>query len=388
MTATIADRIGRKRTLQLFMIPGILCLVWMAFATDPLQFCVARFIQGMSYGSPYYVLPMYVGEVAEPHNRGTLGCFMSFFVCSGILFAYIVGPYLTVRTFSLVCAIPPCVFLALFSLFVPESPYYLVAKNDKAAAEASLKKLRAKSDASIQKELIEITTNVKESFANKAKITDMFRSKGLFRGFVISMGLMFFHQSSGTNILIAYMQPIFSASGTSIPSDLSSILIGVVQIITLGITAVAVYKLGRRTLLLFSIFGSFMAHMALGYFFYLQASGYDVSGISWLPIASILTFIISFNLGFSPVCWAIMGELFPPNIKVIASIFGCTMNMVTAFSVTTCFPYLNEMLGMAWSFWLFGACCAGGFVFVYFVVPETKGKSLQDIQVMLNEGKM
>lgn len=162
------------------MVPGILPFVWMAFAREAVYFFLARFILGISYGSPFLVLPMYVAEVSEPHNRGTLGCFMSFFICSGILFAYVVGPFLNVQMFSLVCAVPPCVFLVLFTLFIPESPYYLVAKDDKEAAEASLKKLRSKSGSSIQKELTEISTNVKESFANKANVTDLFKSKGLF----------------------------------------------------------------------------------------------------------------------------------------------------------------------------------------------------------------
>lgn len=334
------------------------------------------------------MLPMYVAEVSEPHNRGTLGCFMSFFICSGILFAYVVGPFLNVQMFSLVCAVPPCVFLVLFTLFIPESPYYLVAKDDKEAAEASLKKLRSKSGSSIQKELTEISTNVKESFANKANVTDLFKSKGLFRGFAISMGLMFFQQTSGINVFLPYMQMIFDVSGTSIPSDLSTIFIGIVQIITLLITAVAVDKLGRRILLLSSASGSLIAQVALGLFFYLQTHNYDVSSLFWLPIASLLIFMICFNLGFASVTWAILGELFPPNVKAVASAFGCSMSMLMAFVTATFFPYLNGSIGMAWSFWLFGGCCAVGFVFVYFVVPETKGKSLQEIQVMLSEGKM
>lgn len=388
LTAFTGDRIGRKRTLQLFMIPGIASFIWVAFSTEVYHFCLARFLMGLGFGSSFSMLPMYVAEIAEDHNRGALGCFMTFFVCSGILFVYVVGPLLTVKIFSLICVFPPCLFLVLFTLFIPESPYYLLAKNDKIAAEASLEKLRNKSSSKIHKELMEIAENVEESFANKASVMDLFKSKGLFRGFLTIMGLMLFQQLSGINVVLSYMQSIFSASGTSIPADLSAIIVAVFQILTLLITVAIVDKLGRRILLLLSALGSCLSHAALGAFFFLQSLDYDVSSIFWLPIASLILFIVAFNLGFASIPWAVMGELFPANIKMVASTFACSLSMLFAFITSTFFPYLTAMIGISKSFWLFGGFCAVGFAFVYFVVPETKGKSLQEIQIMLSKGSM
>lgn len=388
LTAFTADRIGRKRTLQLFTIPGIISFIWFAVAHEVLHFCLARFLMGLGFGSTFSVLSMYIAEIAEDHNRGALGCSMTFFVCSGILFSYVVGPPLTVQTFSLVCIVSPCVFLALFTLFIPESPYYLVAKNDKVAAESSLEKLRNKPTAKIQKELLEITKNVEESLADKASVADLFRSKGLFRGFLTCMGVMLFQQLSGINVLLLYMQSIFSASGTSIPADVSAIIVAIFQILTLLVTVAVVDRLGRRILLLLSALGSLVSHAALGTFFYVQAAHLDVSSIFWLPIVSLVLFIVAFNLGFASIPWAIMGELFPTNIKMVASTFACSFCLLFAFVTSTFFPYLSVMIGLAKSFWLFGGFCAIGFAFVYFVVPETKGKSLQEIQIMLNKGSM
>lgn len=388
ITAFTTDRIGRKRTLQIFALPTIASFAWFAFANSAVHLCSARLLMGVGIGGITAVVSMYIGEIAEDHNRGALGCLATALNCCGILFSYVVGPLLTVKMFSLVCTILPCVFLVLFTFFIPESPYYLLAKNQKECAEASLKRFRTKSVSSVQKELMEISRNVEESFANKACVLDLFRSKGLFRGFVTCMGLMMAQQLTGINAFLSYMQSIFDAAGSSVPSDVSAVVIGIVQVIMVVITTVVCDKSGRRILLLISASGSFLAQISLGVFFYLKDSGYDVSSLSWLPIASLLFFIVCFNLGYAPLVWAIMGELFPPNIKMIASTCGCSMSMFSGFVVSTFFPYLNASIGTAWCFWLFAGFCALGFVFVYFVVPETKGKSLQEIQVMLNEGKM
>lgn len=380
------DRIGRKKTLLLSAVPAIAAFLTLAFVHNVIYFYIARFILGIGVSSAFLILPMYIGEISEDHNRGSLGCIMTCFISFGLLFSYIVGPFVTVSQFCLLCSIAPCIFFVVFLFFIPESPYFLAMVSDIDGAEQSLMKLRRKTKSAVEKELSEISKSVKESCANKVSLGQMFRSKGLVKGLTVSLGLLIFQQMAGINVVLPYMQSIFDASGSSIPSDVSSIIIGVVQLLTVGVTAIIVDKLGRRILLLISAAGSCLSHISLGVYFYLKIRGDDVSNIFWLPIASLLVFIITYNLGLAPLAWAILGEMFPSNAKSLASIIACCACLILTFVTSAFFPYLVGVIGMAQSFWLFAAFCAACLFFVYFVVPETKGKSLLEIQRMLNEG--
>lgn len=387
ITGLLIDRIGRKKTLLAFAIPIICSYITLAFVNDVNYFYAARFIMGIGMSCAFSVLPLYVGEIAENHNRGTLGCIGTCTLCFGIIFSYAVGPFVTVSQFCLICAVPPCVFFVVFLLFIPESPYFLVSIGDKEGAEQSLMKLRGRTRNGVEKELLQISSAVEESFANKPAISGLFRSKGFVKGLTVCLGLLIFQQMAGINVVLSYMQSIFDAAGSGIPADISTIIVGVVQLLTVAVTVLVVDTLGRRVLLLISASGSCLSLVSLGTYFYLQTEGHDVSSIFWLPIASLLVYIITFNLGLAPLAWAILGEMFPANVKSLASTIACCTCLILAFATSAFFPYLKLLIGLAQSFWLFGAFSAGCMFFVYFVVPETKGKSLQEIQDMLNKGR-
>lgn len=293
------------------------------------------------------------------------------------------GPYLSVKTFCLLCAVPPCLFIVAFWTFVPESPHFLVAIQRSETAAEALVKFRGRQD--VEKEILEITKSVEEALdAKGTSVLDVFRSKGLAKAFVISLGLVCLQQTAGINAVISYLQTIFSAAGSAIAPEISSIVVSLVQVVTVGFSTAVVDKLGRRILLLVSASGCCLAQGLLGVYFNLQTTGFDVSAISWLPIASLLLYITAFNLGFASLPWAISGELFPPNVKCVASTVNCSACFLLSFVITTFFPYLNMLIGIDKSFMLFSVFCAVSCVFIYFVVPETKGKSLYEIQQMLN----
>lgn len=165
---------------------------------------------------------------------------------------------------------PPTLFLIFFWLFVPETPYYLIAIKDSKAAEESLVKYRGKTPKQIEKELLEITRNVEESFADKATIRDLFRTRGVYKSLLLSIALMCFQQFFGINVVLSYMQTIFSDTGSSISPELSSIIMGVVQVCSVVMAALLIDRLGRRILLLVSSAGAGIAQTLLGIYFYLQ----------------------------------------------------------------------------------------------------------------------
>lgn len=383
----LADRIGRKRTLQYLAVPATLSFVILSFADEVVYFYIGRLIQGIGFGSAFSVLPLYVAEIARDSNRGTLGCFLSMFVVAGALFSYILGPYMSIRDFSLMLVNIPCIFLIIFSLFIPESPYYLVANGDYTNAELCLIKFRGTTRDNVQKELKMITQEVQLSIQSKVSVRDLYTSKPLKKGLIVCLGLMVLQQLSGITVVLSYMQSIFDAAGTSIPPEISTILVGTVQLLVVVITTAVIDKLGKRVLLISSALSSFIAQTSLGVYFYLQNAGYNVDVVSWLPIASLILYIVGFNFGLAVVPWGFIGEMFPPNAKAVASTMACVTCTGLSFVTSVFFPYLNVMIGIAGSFWLFGGCCAIGFAFIYFTVPETKGKGFSEILDMLADGR-
>lgn len=386
ITGISTDKIGRKKTMLVFSIPLACSYLMLAFVHDVYYFYVARLVKGIGMSSAFSVLPLYVGEISENHNRGSMSCIGSITLCMGIIFSYAVGPYLTVSHFCLLCAVAPCVFFVVFLILIPESPYFLISIGDKEGAEKSLMKLRSKTRIGVEKELMQIITDVEESFANKPSIMGLLRSRSFIKGLIVSSGLLIAQPMSGINVVHSYMQSIFDAAGSEIPPEISTIVVGIVQLLTVGVTTLVVDTLGRRVILLVSATGTCIAHLSIGTYFYLQTEGYNVGSIFWLPIASLLVFIITYNLGIAPVPWTILGEVFPANVKCLASTISCCLCLVLAFSTSVFFPHVKLLIGLAQSFWLFATFCGAFIFFVYFVVPETKGKSFQEIQNMLNEG--
>lgn len=377
-----SERLGKKTTLLLAGVPLIISHVLCAIALNVHFFLVARFLIGITVGIVFGVLPSYVGDIAEDKNRGSLGSILGVSNCCGVLFMYVLGPFVSVRIFSLVNLIPPVAFYAVFGFFVPQSPYDLLKRGYVEEAEASLKKVRGAND--VEKELAYIR-EVTDRDSNAPGVTffDLFKTKSLTRGLLISNCLMVFQQLSGICAVIGYNQTIFEMTGSSIPSEYSAILVGAVQLVSNLASAQLVEKAGRRMLLLISCLFSMISLVLLGGYFFMMSQGLDVEQISWLPIASLITFMVAFNLGLANIPWVVLSELFPNNVKAISATVTTFFSFGLSFLVTVTFPFLSEGLGMPGTFWIFSTVLLCGFVFCITVVPETKGKSCQEIQGIL-----
>ena len=155
------------------------------------------------------------------------------------------------------------------------------------------------------------------------------------------------------------------------------------QFIATFVSVMVVDKLGRRLLLLVSAIVMAISTIAMGVYFYLKDSDVNVSNLGWLPVCSLCVFIVMFSIGFGPVPWLMMGELFSSDIKGVAGSIAGTSNWVLAFIVTKTFVNLRTAMGSGETFWLFSGITLVGVVFVYVFVPETKGKSLNEIQDIL-----
>lgn len=269
---------------------------------------------------------------------------------------------------------------------MPETPTYYITKGRKGDAIESLCFLRGKSSDGVQDELAEITSSVEEALKNKASVMDLFNSKGNLKALIICAGLISFQQLSGINVILFYSQTIFAKTGSSLEPAISTILVGVVQVLASGATPLIADRLGRKPILLFSAAGMCLSHGTMGLYFYLDYIKSEAAhSISWLPIASLIIFVTVYCVGFGPLPWAVLGEMFPANVKSIASSIVASTCWVLGFLILQFFEKLDTAVGSHWSFWLFGILCAVAFVFTLLTVMETKGMSLQQIQDKLNE---
>lgn len=339
---------------------------------------------GLGTGGVFGVISIYVGELSEVSNRGALGCFLPGFCAAGILFSYVIGAYLSIKWFSFVAIVISVTFFPLVMIFVPESPHYLVMKNCEDVAFQALKLLRTCSKQSIMEELSGIRDFVQESFLNKLQITDVFKSKGLRMAFIINISLMVAQQGAGITAILTYLMTIFESSGTTISSDISTIAIGVIQLLASLLTPLVIDKLGRRILLILSSIFCTLSLSTLSLYLLLYSYGYETSSYSWIPIATLIVYMFAFCTGFGPLPWVILGEMFPPNAKALASMIVTFSSSFLAFLTALAYPYIATYIGISQSFWLFTFCSLSGGIFVYFYLPETKERTLHEIQIMLN----
>ena len=350
----LADKLGRKKTLIVLVCPILAAFLMMAFAKTVIEFYFARFIMGLDVGSVFMILPMYLVEIAEDHNRGTLGCLMGVFLSLGTLFAYLTGPYLSVQNFCLVCTVPMLIFLPLFSVWNPESPQYLAARNNPEQLKTCLSKLRNQPVEAVEKEIVSMTHMIQELNRNKGGIKELFSARNLRKGLIISVVLISLQQFSGINAVLSYMQTIFSATQSELSPEISSLVVAIIQVCVTLLTSVLVDRVGRKVLLLTSLTGSAISLIALATYFFLLDNHFNVSALSWLPVLSLVVFIISYNLGLASVPWAVIAEIFPPNVKSLALTLTTVVCFIGASIITLYFPSMVSFFGMASSFWIFG----------------------------------
>ncbi|KAK6622024.1 hypothetical protein RUM44_001831 [Polyplax serrata] len=378
----LADRIGRKYLQLGLALPFIVSWIIIVFANQVVALFVARLLAGIATGGICVVAPLYIGEIAETSIRGNLGSYFQLLLTVGILFSYMLGALLDYTWLGIVSGVAPVVFLvALF--FAPETPFYLVARNKRNLAEISLVWLRGKSR-NVSDELDRIEEEVDEARRNKGTFRDLISSRANRNALVISLGLMIFQQFCGINAVIFYAAEIFRIAGSDLDPNICAIIVGAFQVVFTYGAALLVDRAGRKILLLISSGVMIACLFTLGIYFQLTASDEElVKSIGWIPLIALNVFIACFSLGFGPLPWMMMGELFSTTIKEMACAMAVTMNWMLVFVVTKTFKDLILALGTAGTFWLFGSISCLGFLFICFVVKETKGKTFAEIQRMI-----
>ena len=385
LAAFVVDRFGRKSSLLMAGLPLFFGWVLIIVAWDPYILYAARFISGLGQGVVYVVCPMYIGEIADKNIRGSLGSFIKLMVTFGELYAHAIGPFVPYEWLAYYCAIIPIVFFATFA-WMPESPYYLLMKKNEKAAAKSLRRLKGyKNSDDLQEDMDQMAKSLVKDLADRGHFWDLFDTPGNRRAVVISFGLQLILQFSGIAAIESYTQEIIEESDSGLSAGIAVIILSVLQLVA-GVGAAAlVDRIGRRPLLLSTTFLAGLA-LTISAIFYLMKLHFRfaMENLGWILDASIMFYELIIALGLSPLPYMMLGELFPTNVKGVAVSMANIWASLLAFVVSKMHQVVTDTCGIYAAFGWFASTCFFGIVFIFFVVPETNGKSLMEIQEELN----
>ncbi|KAG2276236.1 hypothetical protein Bca52824_058791 [Brassica carinata] len=373
----LTDLVGRVNTMWITNILVIIGWFAIAFAKGVWLLDIGRFLQGISVGISSYLGPVYITEIAPRHLRGAASSLSQLSVGVGISVLYAFGTVVAWRDLAILGAIP-CLMIVPLLFYIPESPRWLAKVGKEKEVEAVLLSLRgAKSDVSDEaREIVEYTQHVKQhQDVNSHGFFKLFQRKYVL-SLTIGIVLIALPQLGGLNGYTFYTDSIFTSTGVS--SDVGFISTSIIQMIGGILGTVLVDVSGRRSLLLVSQAGMFLGCLATAISFILQKNNCWETGTPILALISVMVYFASYGLGMGPLPWIVASEIYPVDVKGAA---GTVCNLVTSISswvVTYFFSFLLQWSSTG-TFILFATVMFLGFVFTAKLVPETKGKSLEEI---------
>ncbi|XP_049786249.1 facilitated trehalose transporter Tret1-like [Schistocerca cancellata] len=380
----IVDVVGRKRLLIASALPVFVSWIMVLFAGSAGMLIASRLVAGLGIGASICLVPMYVGEVAEAKVRGMLGTVFQFAMSVGFLVSYSMGPYMSYSAVAIVSAAVPVLFMLGF-LWMPESPYFLALRGRDKEAESALRRLRGDvSEEAIQEELGIVQKYVREQRETQRswleRLGQLVRRRGSRRALVVCVVLILTQSFAGLSVLMGYTTEIFQQSGVALDADVCSIIVAAVQTVSSVATSLLADRAGRRPLLLLSLSGCGLTMATLATLFYLKdVVRADLTAVQWLPLAAMAAFIVFNILGIGPLPWAIVGEVFPSEVKGVATGIVSVALAVTTTTLSKLFQVISDAAGIYSVFFLFMASAVVGLVFTFFFVPETRGRTFVEI---------
>nr|CAI5859998.1 unnamed protein product [Callosobruchus analis] len=377
----ICEWIGRKGAALVATVPLLLGWIMVMFANHKALVYSGRVLSGLGGGSFCVCGPLYTSEICQPEIRGTLGTFFQLFITIGILYANVFGYAMpTLLLFNISCAVVPVVFFICF-LFQPESPVYYMRKGNQEKAQKSMQRLRG-SDYDCSGELKSIQTAIDQE-KQLASFKVAIKTKAAKKATLICFMLMVYQQFCGINAVMFYTEEIFIEAGSDLAPHWCVIILGIVMVTVTLISTWAIEKAGRKILLMLSSGIMSLASIMIGLFFLLKDRKIidedGVKSIGFLPILGVNLFIIAFAIGLGGIPWMASSEIFPPEVKSKCTAFAATFNWFLAFLVARFYLNLADAIGNDMTFFIFAAISASGVFFTLFVVPETKGKTFEQI---------
>jgi MFS transporter, SP family, galactose:H+ symporter len=374
----LADLFGRRKlliaTAIIFGLGAILCAV----ATSAFILAIGRIIVGFGIGLSSSGVPVYISEVAPANARGWQVSLFQLAITVGILLAYLVD-YAFARIqgwrWMFGISIVPAAIFGISMFFLPESPRWLLRRGERENALAMLARVRGTSD--IHGEIQEIEESLTRA-PESGRFSDLF-APSIRPALIVGIGLAIFQQITGINTVIYYAPLIIQSAGISSASGaiLATAGIGVVNVLATFLSMWLIDRKGRRPLLLVGIAGMAMTLMMLGFVFRMSNQS---AGMAWLAVISLMAYVGSFAISLGPIFWLLISEIYPLKIRNSAEGIAAAFNWGANLLITLTFLTLVEKVGPTGTFWLYGVSAIAAGLFSYYYVPETKGRSLEEIE--------
>ncbi|KAK9074983.1 hypothetical protein SSX86_003302 [Deinandra increscens subsp. villosa] len=372
MSGKLADQLGRRMTMGL---SELFCLLgWLAIIYSEVSWLLdaGRLLIGYGIGVLSYVVPVYIAEITPQNLRGAFTTVNQLMICIGVSVMWLIGTFIPWRTLAIIGTIP-CLLQVIGLFFIPESPRWLAKIGLWKDCESTLYRLRGK-NAEIIEEAAEIREYTETLLQlSQARVFDLFQPE-YAKSLIIGVGLMVLQQFGGVNAIAFYVNSIFISAGFSSSIGSTAMVIVQVPFTLLGVLLMDIS--GRRPLLMVSAAGTCLGCFLTGMSFLLQFSPI-------LALVGVLVYTGSFSLGMGGIPWVIMSEIFPINIKGSAGSLVTVVNWFGSWVVSYAFNFLMKC-STEGTFFMFASICGLTILFVAKLVPETKGRTLEEIQASLN----
>lgn len=342
-------------------------------------------MNGIAAGAYSFNVLVYIGEIASKEIRGILLSLYEVSIKLGILFVYILGSFTNLFVLNSICGLLVLAY-AIGFLFVPESPLFLIKQHKFEKARISLQFLRGRDSKHIENELTTLQREIEEVEAAKTTFFQEIRVKATRNAFIILFFVFFFFQMSGNNAVIFYTTTILIESGIEIDPFIATIILGLIQVFAVSLSILFVDRHGRKILLIISNVVMMVGLIGVGVYFQFKVSS-SLDSFRWLPIVFLCVYFLGFNSGVGSVSFVLLGELFSMNAKKVVAPLAQVTNFMMSFVVAIIFPIVADTVGMQYSFYVFSVFCLISLIFIITVLPETKGKSLAEIQILLTNAK-
>lgn len=376
----VVNIIGPKKCLIVSAIIESVGWLLIIFTRDIMALYITRLLFGISMGIIFTIAPLYLAEISSPELRGAFGVSFESWMYLGHVVEFTVGPYVSYEVLGIVSLSIPVVFL-LMSFWMAESPYFYVRKNNHDAAKKTYSKLSGLGENQLQ--LLHNIDKIEEQIEARehGRLKDLFGSAVYRRFLMIVLVLALVQRFSGMSAVVAYAAFIFPNTIGGLSSSWYTILFGVITLLFTFVSAGLIDKAGRRVLTMTSCFGGFIVELLTSLYFFLALKNIvDTTYISWIPFITISSYAGFYSIGMGPIVTIIQSELFPPNIKGVAASIVTIVHAGSSSVVTKMYQVVSDSWGYYVSFFIFSLSCLFGSIFTYFFVPETKGKSLIEIQ--------
>ena len=392
LSGSWSDRYGRKKMLIVASALFVASAVGTGAVDSFFWFNVYRIVGGLGIGIASNVSPVYIAEVSPAAVRGKFVSINQLTIVLGILLAQLanwqIGTYFTSGSETLSetsvewawrwmfwAELVPAGLFFILSFLIPESPRWLAAVSRKENAGLILTRIAGKDYArQTLAELEQLTGQQEEKVHWRSLLQPNVRGV-LLIGIVLAV----FQQWCGINVIFNYAHEIFSAAGYAVSDVLMNIVVtGITNVIFTFVAIYTVDKWGRRTLM-------FVGSAGLALIYFLLGSGYFLEVSGWPMLLLVVLAIACYAMSLAPVVWVVLSEIFPVRIRGMAMALSTFFLWVASFLLTYTFPILNEAVGAAGIFWLYGGICLAGFLFIRAKLPETKGKTLEELEKELTK---